>query len=195
MKRYALLALCVFSLIGGCAEPQWPSEPQRPKPGPEMETLKKLVGNWTGTARIVCPSPEEMKKHMPEGSPEMPSEFKGESHFEMGLGGLFLKGMGWHEMGNNEKSQFEEYWMWDPSENKYRTWYFSDLGEYGTGCAWYCPKCQTFVFEAEGGDMSGGEMTGSGSMTVVDAEHLTWTWCEEGRMGKICLEGSSTRKK
>lgn len=196
MYRSLFLTFCTLGLVGGCAQPQWPMEPpQKPGPAPEMAKLGRMVGSWSGTAEIVSPSPEAMKEMMPEGSDEMPSSFAGGWKTGWALGGMFLYGHGWHEMGEEQKVNYFEYWTWDPKAKKYRTWFFSDWGESGRGWATFDPDGDTIRMKAHWHDAQGASKRGEGTMTFVDNDTIDWTWSERGPMGKMEFKGTSKRKR
>lgn len=196
MVRHVLTTLCVFGLIGGCAQPQWSMEPpKKPSPCPELQKLSRLVGSWSGTAEFVSPSPEEMKAEMPEGE-EMPSSFAGTGNMEWILGGMFLKSEGWHEMGEGERMNYVEYWGWCPKAKKYRTWFFSDWGDSGQGWAWFDAEDENVMrFKGTSFDAKGRKGHGKGMMTFVDDDTHDWTWAESGPMGKMELKGTGKRQR
>lgn len=195
MSRRLIVSLCVLAVVGGCARPEWPMEMKKPTPGAELKKLQRLVGNWTGTAEMVSPSPEEMKAMMPEGSEEMPSSYAGGGKYEWGLGGMFLKGEGWHEMGEGLKANYVEYWTWDPKAGKYRTWYFSDFGESGAGWAKFS-DANTIEMKMAGLDAEGYEVSGGGTMTFVDDNLYNWTWSmKSDKEGKMEFKGTGKRQK
>ena len=108
MCRCFTIATGVLVLLSGCANPKMSMEmPKKPTPGPEMAKLAVLLGEWEGTANMVEPSPEEMKAFMPEGE-EMPSSFAGVTNYTWALDGMYLKGEGWHEMGDGQRMNYVE---------------------------------------------------------------------------------------
>ncbi len=196
MYQRLFVALCTLGFVGGCAQPQWAMEPpQKPSVAPEMAKLSRFLGSWTGTAEFVSPSPEEMKAEMPEGE-EMPSSFAGGGVYEWALGGMFLKGEGWHEMGEDQRANYVEYWTWYPKVKKYRTWYFDDWGGSGEGWAWFdADDPNTMRFKGATIDGEGRKGRGHGMMTFIDDNSYKWTWSESGPMGKMELKGTSKRKR
>ena len=195
MLRHLTLTVCTLTVLGGCAQPQWPMEPpKKPSPAPEMAELERLLGTWTGSAEFVSPSPEEMEKGMPEGSEEMPTSFAGGGKAQWTLGGMFLKSEGWHEMGEGQRANYVEYWTWDSKAQKYRTWSFSDWGESGQGWAKFYPDGKTMRFKGTGMDAQGTSTRGEGTLTFTDDNTYEWTYTEHGTWGKMELKGTSKRQ-
>ena len=193
MCRCFPIAASVLLRLSGCASPKMPMEmPKRPTPGPEMARVAVLLGDWEGTAEMVEPSPEEMKAFMPEGE-EMPSSFAGGNKYEWVLGGMYLKGEGWHEMGDGQKMNFVEAWKWDAKAKKYKTWFFTDWGEHGSGWATWCDT-DCLCMDATAQDVEGRESKGTGRICLVDDNTMEWVWSESGAKGKMKLEGTSKKK-
>jgi hypothetical protein len=168
---------------------------QKPSPAPEMAKLARFIGTWSGSAEIVSPSHEEMKAEMPEGE-EMPSSFAGGGTYDWTLGGMYLRGEGWHEMGDGQRANYVEYWAWNPKVKKYRTWYFGDWGDSGEGWAWF-DQDHPDVMRLKGTttDALGRKGRGHGMMTFIDDNSYEWSWCERGPMGKMKFEGTSKRER
>ncbi|UCC29780.1 MAG: hypothetical protein JSU86_16435 [Phycisphaerales bacterium] len=196
MYRRVLFTLCTLGLIGGCAQPQWSMEPPE-KPGvpPEMAKLARFLGTWTGTAEMVSPSPEEMKAETPEGTEEMPESFAGGGKFEWTLGGMFLKGQGWHEMGEGQRMNYVEYWTWYPKAKKYRTSSYTDWGDSMQGWAWFGPDDNTLRFKGTGVNAQGAKSRGSGMLTFTSDTSYEWRWKESGPMGKMEFKGEAKRER
>ncbi len=194
MLRNILGVLCVVALVGGCAQPKWSEAfPQQPTPGPEILKLSRLVGTWSGTAEMVSPSPEEMMAGMPEGSEEMPSSFAGGGTYEWDLGGMFLVGKSWHEMGPDERMNYIEVWTWDAKAKKYRTWFFTDWGEHGTGAAEFEPDGDTLTMTGTAIGTDGKKRRGKGMMRFEGDDTYKWCWSEKGPDGLMKFKGSATR--
>ena len=194
MQRLAFLAVAIGLAVGGCSKPTPMMEPlQKPAPAPEMAKLARLIGTWSGTAEMVTPSPEEMNEGMPEGE-EMPTSFKGEDTYEWVLGGMFLRSEGWREMGPDERAHMIEYWAWDAKANKFRTWYASDWGEYGSGWATLDDDGNTLHFKGRAHDAHGNVRKGEGKMTFVDDRTVEWCWKERGPSGKMAFKGTSRKR-
>jgi len=197
MTRRLVVSLCALTLIGGCARHQFSMEtPKKPAPSDELKKLSRLVGNWTGTAEMVSPSAEEMQAATPEGSKEkVQTSFAFAGKMDWALGGLFLKGEGWYEMGEGQKANYVEYWTWDPKAKKYRSWYFSDWGEAGEGWARFT-DANTMVTEGQGIDGEGFKMTSTGTVTFVDDSTHNWTMkMKSGKMGKMEMKGTAKKQK
>jgi hypothetical protein len=167
---------------------------QKPDPGPELARLGPMIGTWSGTAEMVSPSPEEVKKTMPEGSGRMGTAFKGGGKFEWALDGMFLKGEGWHEMGDGRRIRYVEYITWDPKAKKYRNWWFNDWGSHGQGGMAFDPDETTLRVKTETVNAQGAPTHRERTMTLVDDNTMEWTWSEDGPMGKIKLKGTSRRQ-
>lgn len=195
MYRLPVIVLVAAFALVGCAQPQRPMEPpQKPDAAPEMAKLERLIGTWSDTAEMVEPSPEEMKKQVPEGSEEVPSSFKGGWKSQWVLRGMFLRNEGWHEMGPDQRMNMVEYYTWDPKSKKYRVWFFSDWGEHGEGWMTIDPDGKTFRIKAKGADAQGASGRSEGTMTFVDDDTLEWTWAESGAHGKMKFKGTSKRQ-
>lgn len=192
MMRFALLILCL-PFVTGCAmfheehdsdtSKDMPMGMEKPEPSAEMAKLSRMVGAWAGTA--------EMVSGAPEGAP---TTFKGESQMRLVHDGFYLMSEGWHEMGPGMKASYTEYWAWDPGAGKYRTFWFSDMGEWGTGWATANADGTEFKIEAESMDAQGNKKSGSGTGRFVDDDTMTWTWTEKGPMGEMEMKGTSRRK-
>lgn len=195
MKQSLIMVCASLVFAGGCGRHDWSMEaPKKPAPPPEMKLLEKMVGTWEGTATMLEPSPEAMKEHMPEGAPDMPNEFKGGGKTEWVMGGMYLKSDGWHEMGDGLKAQYVEYIGWDAKAGKYRTCFFSDWGEQGTGLMTANDDGKSFRVKTQGSDAEGRTKRGEGTMTITDDNTIDWTWTEKGPMGTMKLKGTSKRK-
>lgn len=195
MIRSYCLALSVAVCLSGCGRSKWAMEaPKKPTAAPEMKKLERMLGSWAGTAEMVEPSPEEMKKRMPEGSKEMPTSFKGGGKSDWALGGTYLKSEGWHEMGNNEKATYVEYITWDADKGKFHSWYFGDNGEYGQGWMTFDADGNTFHMKARGVNFSGKPMSGKGTMRFVGNDTIEWKWSESaGLFHKMSIKGTNKR--
>jgi hypothetical protein len=198
MRRLIGLA-CGLGLVAGCSEshaPQMSMEEmmKKPTPAPELAKLNPLVGDWTGTAEMIEPTVEEMKKHMPPGSKEpMSNTFKGGARWEWSMGGLVLKSEGWHEMGEGQRANMVEYMGWDPKTRKYWTYYMDDWGNHGHGTITLGADGKTLTFDATGTDGRGYPTKGHGTMTIVDNNTITWAWQQHGAMGTMKMRGTSKR--
>ena len=196
MARQMVLTICMAASIGWCMQPDTSMEmPKKPDPAAEMAKLARFVGEWPGTGEMVSPSPEEMKKYMPEDAPEPPSSFDVASTYEMTLDGQFLKSESWHDMGEGQRMTFVEYWAWDAKAGKYRTWYFSDWGEFGGGWLTSAKDGNNYRMTGNGQDAKGNKTGGSGTMTFTDKDTLEWTWNESGPEGKMEFKGTMKRKR
>ena len=82
---------------------------------------------------------------------------------------------------------------WNPKVGKYRSWYFSDWGEYGEG--WWTLKGEDWHFKGTGCDAHGNKSKLEGSWKFTDDDTIEWEWAEKGPHGTMELTGKSTRKK
>ncbi len=195
MNRSALTVLVGALLLVGCAQPQMPLDPpQKPDPAAELARLEPLVGTWAGTAEMVEPSVEEMRKHLPEGAPEIPSTFEGQWKSEWVMGGMFLRMQGWHQMGEDQRMNFLEFYTWDPKVKKYRGLSMTDWGEYGRSWMELEQDGKTYEISAEYTDANGAAKRGRGEMILLDEDTLEWTWTEQGPHGKMKFKGTSRRQ-
>lgn len=168
--------------------------PKKPAPAAEMKKLEKFLGTWNWTAEMVCPTKEEMMKHMPPGSKEPQTTFKGTGKMEWALGGAALKGEGSFDL-EGQKMTYVEYWMWDGKAKKFRTMSMSDWGEIGSGWAKPCNDCDGFCVTGEAVDAQGNKKSAEGCMRIVDNDTQEWTFTEKGPMGKMSMKGTSKRQK
>ena len=205
MKRALLSTLLVVFLSAGCEQPNMDmGMPQKPKPYPELAKLEPLIGNWSGTADMVEPSPADMKKmmdkmmeKMPKDQmmPEMSTSFLGGETYEWALGGMYLKGTSWHELPSGEHAHYDQYITWDPRVKKYHAWYFGDMGESGEG--WWTPPKESgdpFIVKAKGRGLQG-SMRGKGTFRLIGDDTMEWTWSEHRGGQKFKLKGTSKRQK
>lgn len=193
MTRFVMLAMSVSLVLTGCMQPQMPmGDFKQPDPAPEMAKLVRFMGTWEGTAHMDDDTIEMMKSMSPEGE-ETSNNFAGAGTYTWTLDGHFLKGTGWHEMGPDTKAQYVELWTWDAKEKKYKTWFFSDWGEYGTGWASWCGD-DCLCMTATGSDPSGAKMKGKGCMRFTDDKTIEWNWSEKRGPAKMGFHGTSRRK-
>ncbi|MCP4249969.1 MAG: DUF1579 domain-containing protein [bacterium] len=193
MRRNLVLTLGIAVLAAGCAQAPMNMDPmQKPTPPAELAKLECMIGNWTGTAEMLSPSPEEMKATMPEGAEPPPSTFAGEHNSQWVLDGMFLRQEGWHEMGD-DKMRFVEFITWDPKLGKYRSWYFSDWGERGEGQMTWSADGKTLNVNVKGSDANGVAKRGKGTWAMTGADTAEWLWEESGPMGKMKMKGSVRR--
>ena len=195
MYRFLLLSLIAVGLLAGCAQQQPKMEEmKKPTPAPELAKLQCWIGAWSGTAEIVSPSPEEMKKMMPTGSKEMPKSMAGAEKVEWVLGGMFLKSEGWHDMGEGLRENYVHYVGWDAIAKKYHSWFFSDWGNTGEGWMTMDADGKTCHVTEKGMDAKGQSSTGEGTMTFIDDKTIEWTWTENAPQGQMKLKGTSKKQ-
>ena len=205
MRNILFLGIAVLLAAGGCSQtrevevagkqnagPPQGMEMKQPPVPPQMAKLEAWLGSWVGTAEIVSPSPEEMKKM--GGGENMPSTMKGEQKAEMVLGGMYLREEGWHEMGPGQRMSYVVYTTWDNKAGKYRCWTFTDWGEVGIGSMTLSADGETWTVEAESTDARGQKSKGKGAMKMVSDGTLDWTWTESGPFGKMEMKGTNKRQ-
>jgi len=192
MYRCIVISMMSLTTLAGCMQPQMPmGDFKQPDPAPEMAKLAKFLGTWEGTAHFNDETADMMKSMAPEGE-EMPNDFAGGGTYTWTLDGHFLKGTGWHEMGPDQKAQYVELWTWDAKEGKYKTWFYSDWGEYGTGTATWCED-NCLCVKSTGSDPSGATMKGEGCMRFTDDKTLDWNWSEKRGPAKMGFYGTSKK--
>ncbi len=196
MLRQFGFTFAVFTCAGGCMKPEAPMGPPT-KPGPvaEMKNLEKMIGTWNWTGEIVCPSKEEMMKHMPPGSPEPQTVFQGTGKTEWALGGAALKSEGTFDMGEGQKMTYVDYWMWDGKAKKYRTLSMNDFGEIGEGWGTACKDCDGFCMTGKARDAQGNKKSAKGCVEFIDKDNHEWSFTEKGPMGKMTMKGTAKRVK
>lgn len=195
MCRYTLAAVVIVGLIGGCAQPQHAMEaPKKPNPAPELAKLQCWVGNWTGTSEMVSPSPEEMKKGLPEGAKEPQTKFAGASKYEWALGGMFAKSEGWYEMGEGQKVNEISFTNWDAKAKKYHFVSFNDWGKISKG--WMTPSAdgKTWNVTYKAVDADGKQTSGECLAKFMDDKTVDWTLTECGPNGTIKLKGTDKKQ-
>jgi len=194
-QRIGLMVGLSF-IVGGCMQPSMSMDPpKKPTPSPEMKKFEYMVGTWADTSELVSPTKDEMMKHMPPGSKEPPTNFKGGGKTEWAMGGMALKHEGWMEMGEGLKGNYLEYWTWDPKVKKYRSWFLTDWGETGTGWVTPCDDCDGFCMKSQGVDAQGNKQRMEGCMRRVDQDTHDWNFTLRGPMGKMSMKGTSKRQK
>lgn len=177
-------------IAGGCAKHEMGDPFAKAKPAPEMTKLGRLVGHWSGTAEMIEPSVEEMKKYMPDKN--LSGTMKGTSKAEWLLDGMVLKQEGWHEMPDGTKGQFLELIVWDPKAKTYRTFWFMDNGDVGVGTMTSSDDGNTYHFK--GNNIVGTKSHGKGTMTFVNDREVTWDWSERGAMGSVKMKGTNKKQ-
>ncbi len=196
MLRRIGLTVATLALVGGCMKPPMPMEPpKKPTPAPEMKKLERMIGSWASTAELTPECKQQMMKHMPPGSKEPPSTFAGGGKMEWTLGGLAVKAEGWYDMGEGQKGNYVEYWMWDAKAKKFHTWMIDDWGKIGSGWAAPCPDCDGFCMNGAGSDADGNKLRWEGCMRFVDKDTREWQFTESGPMGEFSLKGTDKRQK
>ncbi len=196
MHRTLAVSL-TLALLAGCGEKkaEMMDPRQKPDPAPELAKLDVFLGSWTGTATIVEPSREEMMKNMPPDAPEMPTTFEGANRSEWVLGGHFLKMEGWHEEGPNDRRHYTAFWTWDEKAGKFYARFFTDTGAVGEEWMTADDDGKTFHTKFTETDTLGNKSHGSGTMTVVSDDKMTWDFTMTMPEGKMRMTGESTRQR
>jgi hypothetical protein len=195
MTRFLLVSPIVLGLLAGCAQqPGKMEEMKKPAVPPEMAKLQCWVGNWSGTAEMISPSPEEMKKMMPAGAKEMPKTMSGAEKVEWVLGGMALRSEGWFEMGEGMKVNYVYYVMWDAKAGKFHGWSFADWGEIGESWTTVDPSGRTFRMTEKAIDAHGRPSTNEGVTTFVDDKTADSTLTLNGPQGTMKLKGTNKKQ-
>jgi len=185
MRKLLGAVLCMSFFVAGCGEPKMTmmEPPQKPVPPPELAKLEPWVGTWTGSAEFVMPEQMGGEKYAGGGTNSWTMD------------GMFLKGDGWHEMGEGVRAQYVEYWTWDPKAKKYRSWYFSNQGEFGQGWGNFAADGKTMHSSFKGCDVMGNTMSGEGEMTMVNDRNMEWEFSmKSSNMGKMKMKGTSQKQ-
>ena len=192
--RKVLMSMLALGLVAGCAESKKHEmhTAEKAKPAPELASLQKLVGNWTGEAQLVEPSPEKMKEMTGQ---DMSKPTKGGGKWEWTMNGMLMKGDGWHEMGGGEKATYLEYISWDPTIKKFRSYYFSDSGEQGEGVMTVSEDGKVFKSKYTGVGHDGKAMSGHGTMTFVDDKTIEWEFSQRSGWFGPGMKMKGTSKK
>ena len=169
--------------------------PGKPKPAPELAELGRLLGSWSGSAELVSPAPEAMMDKVPQHSEGIPTSFQGGGTYEWVLGGMFLRGEGWHEMGRGQRIHYLEYIAWDAKAKEYRSWWFSDSGERGQGRITLSEDGRTLFMRGDALDAHGASKSSERRMTFVANNAIEWTWVRDTPAGKMKLKGKSRRSR
>lgn len=193
-KMWIVPAFCLLAV--GCMkpEPEMMGPPKKPSQPPEMKVFAPLIGTWTGTAEMIEPSAEEMKKHMPPGSPEPQMTYAGGGTYKWDINDLYVHAEGWHDMGEGEKAHYHELIGWNPVKKMYHSWYVSDYGERGDGWMTASADGMKFTVKTSGLGMGGKPAKGEGTMTIVDDNTVEWTWTENGAMGRMKMKGTMKKQ-
>ena len=168
--------------------------PRMTEPAPELAKLERLVGIWSGSAQLVSGPVGHLKGIMPEHSGDTPPSCQGGGKYAWVLGGMFLKGEGWHETGGGRRVEYVEYITWDSKTGRYRNWWFSNTGERAQGWMSLDPDGKTIRATADGADAQGTAKHSDRTMTFLDDHTMTWNWSKAGPMGEMRLKGISKRQ-
>ncbi len=189
--RKVLFSLGALLACAGCEQPKMTmdmfAKPDKPT---ELARLDRFTGNWAGSAEMVSPTSAEMNEMIEDGS--VPQYSKGGGNYKWVLDGRFLMSEGWHEMPNGERANYVTYMTWDPASKKYRSWYFSDYGEFGEGTMKF-EDDNTVKSTAKGRGAGGESMQGKGKMTFVTDNKIEWTWEEGNLFHKMKIKGTTEK--
>lgn len=194
MRKMGLIGMTLLMAAGCSSSKRVAMDPMtQPKPAPELAQLSRFVGEWAGRAEFVEPSYEAMQASMPEGE-EMPRYFNGAASYEWTLGGRALRLMGWYEMGEGKRKNYEGMMTWDPKEEVYRSWGCDDWGGRWTATFTLDEDGKTFHEKSEHVDGYGNKGRGEGTMSFQSNDTIVWTWTSKGGpMGKMKLKGTDKR--
>ncbi|MGB0715489.1 MAG: hypothetical protein ACPGXK_06405 [Phycisphaerae bacterium] len=189
-KVVSLFSLGLFGIVlTGCMpdmtleemKTMMDEEMKRPS---ELDKLDMFVGNWSGDG--------EATFHMKESRT---IKFTGNSSMKWG-------GDGWYLVdefdGNMEifgKHVGLNVWTYDPGSKSYRTTWFGNGGQSGSGVAKYDEEKNIWTMNGKT-ESSWGTMNGKGTMKFTDKDTMVWEWTEFGPFGSKVMEmkGTSHRK-
>lgn len=196
LRHRTIVCLAGFALLGGCTRPSSTTMtlPTKPSPAPELAKLERFMGKWTGSADLVFPSREDLKKRLPAGSSEPQTTFANGETAAWSLGGMHLRRDGWFEMPGGQKQHYVEYVTWDAREKKFRTSMVSDWGDFSDGWMTLSADGLSAEMKTSGYDAAGNLTTGHATMRFVDDDTIEWTWSEKGPHGAMTLRGKNRRR-
>lgn len=183
MSAVALLA------AAGCQQgpPKGMSMEDMMKPPPrpvELDKLETFVGSWEGTSECkMMGSDEVMAGHGSSTASWDCDRRVVLEHWDA-------------DMGKGDKMHGIGIWTWDPKANKYRNYWFDNLGSTGSGTSTYNEGTLTWHMKTKGtGPM--GETVGEGTVKMRDNNSMEWTFSEWNawKTQKIMeMKGTSRRK-
>jgi Protein of unknown function (DUF1579) len=182
------LCFGIATLMAGCQEPDMAEMMAKQKARPsEMDMLSPMLGEWTSTSESKMMGMDEVMKGT------------GSGEYHWGVNDRYLMGTMKIDMGGMMGSLTgTEYWTYDSSIKKFRTWWFDDMGTAGTGTAWYDDASRTWKMRGKGYDTVGGRHTTyNGWMRFKNNVTLDWEWSEYGALGLVKfheVSGTSRRK-
>lgn len=191
MRRLICISLTPMLFVMGCAKPDL--DMSRPPVPAEMAKLEPWLGTWTGSAEMVSPTREQLESALGEDAAKIPTSFKGEETFERYWDGMFIRQEGWHSMDAENKARYVMYICWDPKARKFRQWYFSDYGEYGSGWMRLKSDGKTWSMEGTSTDAKGKTRRGTGTARFTSDDTMEWTWGESSLFGGFKMKGTSKR--
>ena len=192
MQRFGI-AMCALICAAGCEAPKMSMEemfatPDRPA---ELAKLDRFVGTWSGTAEMVSPTAAEMNEMITDGT--IGDSFAGGGTHKWVLDDRFLMSEGWYEMPNGERVNYVSFMTWDTRSKKFRSWHFSENGEFGSGSMKFEDDDHA-TSTAEMRNAKGEKTSGKGELTFVGDNKMDWTWQEGNLFFKMKLKGSSTKQ-
>jgi len=110
------------------------------------------------------------------------------------LGRAFLKGAGWHDVGEHRQIHYVEYIAWDAKAGSYRNWWFGSGGEHGQGTMTLDADGKTLRMSGEAVDPQGRATPVERTMTFITSDTMEWAWIRGGRAGKMKIKGTSRRQ-
>lgn len=195
LARSLCLASTTLMLASGCSMMCKMDPPKKAAVPPEMQKLAKFVGKWSGTAELTYPTKECMMKNMPPGAPAPQTSFKGGNECRLDLGGMRLVCDGWYEMGEGQKVNYSESWMWCGKSKKYHMIMMDDWGNGGYGTARWTGD-NSMKMKGMGYSSDGTKKSHSGTISFADANTITWSFEEKCAWGLCkCMGMTGTSKK
>lgn len=193
LSAFALSCACSFAVLAGCSQQQQgmnnmdPSAMQPPPRPAELDQLNPWVGKWETTAEMTMP---DGKKMTGTGSSESAWDLDKRvvierSTFSMGEMGT-MQGMG--------------IFTYCPVTKKFKTAWFSSMGEASMGTMWWDEAKKCWCMKANYISPMTGEPTEfTGTITMPDNNTMNWEMTEStvGFLGMKtkCWEGKGVSKR
>lgn len=196
MVRALVIALLACSFVSCATQELALNAAPMVDPAPELKALERFVGDWSGTSQVVSGDPAAFGHGAmtQNGESDAPAIFQGGAKTRWVLGGMFVRTESWLDVGDR-KVTYVDFKTWDATARKYRSWYFSDMGESGESWMTLDADGSTFHVTASGTAADGTVSTGSGSITFAGSgDAMDWTWSEDGAGGTLSLKGRNERR-
>jgi hypothetical protein len=174
---HAALAALLLTAVAAAQGPQGP-----PKPAPEMERTKYLLGTWNQTGTSTA-------------GPCLPfgGKFTGTERNEMGLGGFFMVTHSTFS-GGGMRGTGVAYLGYDPNKKVYTYNEFSSMGEAQLSTGNLHDKVWTWTNESE---MGGKKIQGRFTLTEKSPTSYTMKYecsTDGGNTWNVGMEGTGTKQ-